>query len=366
MGLGHLAPSLVANYYNKSLSWNQGKLDVVINLKGVGGIYDSFQNSPELLPFVERALVRSTEAQIERQISAYPFQTETSIADWHYRAGQAYTDARTLVQLLMQNVSRNGSMLLNLTQHGRGDLDPEAVRIARDLGAWLEVNGEAVYGSRPFEVQGDSAVAYTRNQGSVYATIFSWTGAPISLPALRAGGATLGDVSKVELLGSSIAIAFVQDRQGLTVTPRGAAQPLSGIANPQLAAGVRVLRITHDRGWINDDDPGCSAPGWVRRANLGSGDFNDDLTTSDTPGAVWSATFTGSSVAVHAPRQVGAGRIEIQVDGRTVASGDLSTSGPRMARQPVAEVSQLTPGRHTISVVNLGPGPVAVDAIAVR
>jgi hypothetical protein len=50
MGLGPLAPPLVANYYNKSLAWNQGEMEVVILLKGVGGRYDSFENSPELLP----------------------------------------------------------------------------------------------------------------------------------------------------------------------------------------------------------------------------------------------------------------------------------------------------------------------------
>ena len=82
MGLGFLAPSLVANYYNKSLNWHQGKMDVVINLKCVGGHYNSFKKNPELIPIVERALVKSSEAIIESEIKAYPFQTETSIADW--------------------------------------------------------------------------------------------------------------------------------------------------------------------------------------------------------------------------------------------------------------------------------------------
>jgi hypothetical protein len=118
---------VIANYYNKSLKWNQGKMDVVINLKGVGGRYNSFQNSPELLPFVDRSLVKSTEAIIESQIMAYPFQTETSIADWHYRAGERYMDAISVIRSLMQNVSRNGTLLLNITQHGRGDLDPQLI-----------------------------------------------------------------------------------------------------------------------------------------------------------------------------------------------------------------------------------------------
>ena len=42
MGLGFLAPQLAANYYNKSMQWNHGKMEVVLNLKGVGGRYNSF------------------------------------------------------------------------------------------------------------------------------------------------------------------------------------------------------------------------------------------------------------------------------------------------------------------------------------
>ena len=93
MGLGSIATTILANYYNKSLTWNQGKMDVVMNMKGVGGQYNSFQNSAALLPYVERALVRSTEATTESQISAYPFQTELDIqgGNWHYMTGAGYT-----------------------------------------------------------------------------------------------------------------------------------------------------------------------------------------------------------------------------------------------------------------------------------
>ena len=366
MGLGFLAPPLVANYYNKSLQWNNGNMDVVINLKGVGGRYDSFQNSPELLPLVDRSLVKSTEAIIESQIMAYPFQTETSIAAWHYQTGQRYTDARSVIRSLMQNVSRNGSMLLNITQHGRGDLDPQLIQICRDVGAWLKINGEAVYASRPFEVLGDNTVCYTRNQGRVYATLLDWQGGPITLKALHARGATLGKVSKVELLGSDLSLTFAQDDQGLTVTPGGSVEPLPGIVNQRLASGCRVLRITHDKGWFNDDDPGAVATGWVRRCNLGTGEFNNDLTTSDTPGDVWRCSFMGSNVAVIAPKEAGAGKIEIQIDGETRATADLSSTGERQAQQVVCDVTGLALGKHAVTIVNRGPEPVAVDAIVVH
>jgi alpha-L-fucosidase len=368
MGLGFLAPPLVANYYNKSLKWNDGKMDVVINLKCIGGRYNSFKNNPELIPIAERALVKSTEADIEPQIMAYPFQTETTIADWHYQAGQRYMDAKRITGLLMQNVSRNGTMLLNLTQHGRGDLDPQVIQIAKDVGAWLKVNGEAVYTSRPFEVcqENTNSICYTRNNGNVYAALMNWTNGPITLKALHAGGATLGKVSKVEMLGSDVPLTFVQDEQGLTVTPGGTAQPLPGITNQSLASACRALRITHDKGWINDDDPGATYPGWIRRCNLGTGDFNNDLTTSETPGDVWSSSFTGSSVSVIAPKELGAGKIEVQIDGQSRATADLSTTGARQAQQVVCEVSGLTAGKHALAIVNRGPGPVAVDALVVR
>ena len=366
MGLGFLAPQLIANYYNKSLQWNQGKMDVVVNLKGVGGRYNSFQNNPELIPLVEHSLVKSSEFIIEPEIMAYPFQTETSISAWHYQSGQEYMDAATIIRLLMENVSRNGTMLLNLTQHGRGDLDSEVIRICKDVGAWLKINGEAVYGSRPFEVFGEDSVFYTRNKGNVYAAVLNWKGGPVTLKALHTNGSTLGTVSKVELLGSDLSVKFVQDEEGLTITPIGSLQALSGITDRLLASEYRVLRITHDKGWINDDDPGALAPGWTRYCNLKTDDFNNDLTASNTPGDVWSCTFIGSSVSVISPKETGAGKIDIQIDNDIGATVDLSATGVRKAQQMIYEVTDLTPGRHTIKIINRGSGPVSVDALIVR
>jgi len=173
-------------------------------------------------------------------------------------------------------------------------------------------------------------------------------------------------VSKVELLGSDIPMAFVQDDKGLTVTPERLPQILPEITDKSLASKCRVLRITHDKGWINDDDPRAKAPGWLRRCNLGTGDFNNDLTTSDTPGDIWSCSFTGTSVKVIAPKESGSGKMEVQIDAKTRATADLSIIGTRQAKQVVCDISGLTSGKHTISIVNRGSGPVAVDALSVR
>jgi hypothetical protein len=83
-------------------------------------------------------------------------------------------------------------------------------------------------------------------------------------------------------------------------------------------------------------------------------------------GDAWSTSFTGTGVAIYAPKETGAGKIEIQVDGQTTGTVDLSTTGARQAQQLVSEVSGLTSGKHTIRVINRGPGSVAVDAILPR
>jgi len=363
MGLGFLAPPLIANYYNKSMKWNHQKMEVVVNLKGVGGRWNSFENSPQLLPYADRSLVKSTEVFIEPEIMAYPFQTEASIADWHYQKGMKYMSAWKLIQLLMENVSRNGTLLLNLTQHGRGDLDPEAVRICKDVGAWLKVNGAGVYESRPFEVYGGDSVYYTRRGNHVYVFISNWKDSTVTLRALHAGGSTLGRVSKVEMLGSEVQLSFVQNAAGLTLTPAATVLPLPGISDLSLASHFRVLRIFHNKGWINDDDPGAVSPGWSRSCNTGNGDFNNDLTTSNTPGDIWSYPFTGSSISVIAPKQAGAGKIEIIIDGKVRTTKDLSVKGSRLAQQLIYKESGLPPGKHIIKIINRGAGPVSIDAL---
>lgn len=96
---------------------------------------------------------------------------------------------------------------------------------------------------------------------------------------------------------------FVQDENGLTVTPNGVIKSLSNIENKSLEEGIRVLRIEHDKSWFNDDDPSVSVPGCTRICNLGTGDFNNDLTISETPGDVWSCTFSGNNISVIAPKE---------------------------------------------------------------
>ena len=200
----------------------------------------------------------------------------------------------------------------------------------------------------------------------MYATILNWKDSVIILKALHTNGNTIGKISKVELLGSDVKLNFIQDKKGLTITPEETGTALPGIANQSLAAGIRVLRITHSKGWFNDDDPGVIAPGWFRQSNLGTGDFNNDLTVSDTSGDVWTSSFVGKSISVIAPKEAGAGKIEIKIDGKALGTVSLSTDGDRKPQQMVFQKNGLTKGKHFISIINRGSGKVAVDALHIQ
>jgi hypothetical protein len=215
-------------------------------------------------------------------------------------------------------------------------------------------------------VYGEDSVRYTRNNGNVYATVLNWKDSTNNLKALHTNGSTIGKISKVELLGSDVALNFVQDEKGLTITPAKASSPLVGISNQSLASGTRVLRITHDKSWFNDDDPGAVYPGWYRQCNLGTGDFNNDLTISETPGDVWTSSFTGKSISVITPKEKGAGKIEIKIDGKSKALVDLSVTGARKAQQVVYEANGLINGKHSVNIINRGNGKVAVDALIIK
>ncbi len=356
MGLGFLAPQLVANYYNKSLVWNHGKMDVVINLKCIGGKYNSFKEHPELIPLVEESLVKSDEGLNETDIMAYPFQTETSIADWHYRTGQKYLTSKDIVKLLVENVCRNGALLLNLTQHGDGHLDEEVIQTAREVGAWLKINGEAIYGSRPYEVYGEGDARYTRSGGFIYVTLLRWPeNNVITLRALRTGGATIGRVSNVSIPGSSLPLTFLQDAGGLKITAKD--QPAPALAY--------VLKISQDKTWINDDDPGVNYTGWAHRCNLNAADFNNDLHLTKVKGDACTLHFNGRGICVIAPKDPNYGAFEVFIDGKSYGAANLKKTGQHEAQCPVFTINNLTGKQHLLKLVSLSTATVAVDAFKI-
>ncbi len=171
---------------------------------------------------------------IDRAI-AYPW---CYVNDKKYRDGADY-HVRSLVDV----VSRGGIFLLSLTPKGDGSIPPEEQEIMRGIGRWLKVNGEAIYGTRPWTVyaegptqtrsvkrrkSGESSeqwdwrkpftaadIRFTIKGDVLYAIALAWPADGKLTIGSLAGG--YGDVKKVELLGHSGTLLWTQTDQGLAV-----------------------------------------------------------------------------------------------------------------------------------------------------
>jgi alpha-L-fucosidase len=174
-----------------------------------------------------------------------PWQTDTSISvhSWGYVEHDEYRTAKSLVHQLMDTVAKNGNLLLNVGPKSDGTIPEEARSVLLQIGDWLRVNGEAVYGTRPFAVFGEGPTTapknptaknsdiqtYTaedirfttsRDGGVLYATALGWPAShELTIHTLFQGNPYLRTrVCGVHLLGSDSAIDFRQLPDGLHLT----------------------------------------------------------------------------------------------------------------------------------------------------
>jgi alpha-L-fucosidase len=139
---GRWGRSLVAHYYNQSLRWHGGHVDVVYTAKS-----RSECAAGTCVLDVERGVADDIEPQ--------PFQTDTCIGDWHYKREAFYKQPKTVIDLLVDVVSRNGNLLLNIPLPASGMPDDAELKILASITAWMKVNSEAIYATRPWKIFGE-------------------------------------------------------------------------------------------------------------------------------------------------------------------------------------------------------------------
>ncbi|HEX2967936.1 MAG TPA: alpha-L-fucosidase [Bacteroidales bacterium] len=137
---GETGRKLLAHFYNHDIIKNAGKLEAVFTCK--------------YLPS-EGRWVKDVDLSAIDSISSDPWQTEASIGDWYYKAGQQYQGANDIIRMLVDIVSKNGNLLLNVVQTPEGDLDTDVVNILEEISRWTPVNGEGIFGTRPWKVFGE-------------------------------------------------------------------------------------------------------------------------------------------------------------------------------------------------------------------
>ena len=89
------------------------------------------------------------------ELSGEPWQVDTCIGEWFYHARIKYKRPGHVIDILVDTISKNGTLLLNIPQRPDGTIDEQSEWILEELARWFAINGEAVYGTRPWRVAGE-------------------------------------------------------------------------------------------------------------------------------------------------------------------------------------------------------------------
>jgi alpha-L-fucosidase len=257
--LGVAGKRIAAHFYNANRQWHDGDLQAVLNIK-----------APP--PGCRQAIVLDLERGLANKLEALPWQTDTCIGDWHYRRGIRYKSVATVIAMLADIVSKNGNLLLNIPVRGDGSIDDEEVKFLEQMAVWMDVNAEAIFGTRPWQVFGEGPVRtrgghfgedsvrgytaadirFTTKGKTLYAIALGWP--EDGKLVVRVLPAAAGKVTDVRLLGFDGKVAWAQtadDRSAASKGPdEGSAEATGGLVVTVPATKpcehAFVLRITGD------------------------------------------------------------------------------------------------------------------------
>ncbi|MDW7693380.1 alpha-L-fucosidase [Flammeovirgaceae bacterium SG7u.111] len=218
---------IIANYYNQGLKNNQ---EVVLNYKNI-----RYRGAPD------GAAVLDVESGKLDRIRKEAWQTDMSLGGyrWGYTNDYQMREAPAYINDLVDIVSKNGCLLLNVAPNKHGEIPEPQQKILKEIGAWLKVNGEAIYSTRPFDVFGQGPTnakmklhgnshdkgftsddfRYTQKGQNVYAFWLKTDGRKtIELKALGSENRILNDpIISVCLLGGTGNLKWIQQKDELVI-----------------------------------------------------------------------------------------------------------------------------------------------------
>ena len=229
--------TIAAHLYNTSAKAHEGTNQAVMNTKKLTD------------PMHRKCLVWDIERGKSDRIEPFPWQTDTCIGGWHYNRStyerKAYKNAATVVQMLVDIVSKNGNLLLNIPVRGDGSIDDQEVQTLEGVAKWMAVNQECIHGTRPFSIYGEGPAAaanepnrfggvkdapskgyssedirFTTKGRTLYAIAMAWPqDGTLTIKSLAKGSEKYpGEVAQVELLGSDEKPKWERTDAGLVAT----------------------------------------------------------------------------------------------------------------------------------------------------
>jgi alpha-L-fucosidase len=231
---GQTGLDIVAHMYNANASLHGGKTNIVVTAK-------------QLKDNQNTGIVEDIERGYAEGIKEQPWQTCTCIGDWHYDREiykqNRYKTIGQVIHQLVDIVSKNGNLLLSIPVRGDGSIDELEVKFLEEMASWMAVNGEAIYGTRPWKVFGEGPtqvkagmfnegstrftaddIRFTRKGDALYAIILGIPGEKtITIKSLASNSSlTTGNtIAGVSLLGSDASLQWHRTEQGLLVTLPG-------------------------------------------------------------------------------------------------------------------------------------------------
>ena len=252
---------IAADFYNFNMKQHDGKLEAVL----FGKMLSADQ---------QKCLVRDIERGASNKIEAQPWETDTCIGNWHYDRSlyvkNHYKTAKTVIQMLCDIVSKNGDLLLNIPVRGDGSIDDKEQAVLAGIGAWMDVNKECIFGTRPWKVFGEgpasegaahSAQGFNEGKGkpftaadvrfttkgeTLYAIVLGTPQQTLQIKSLGTAAKLLdGPIGGITLLGGGDKVAWAQTADGLTIqAPKTSPNNIAivyKIILSRLADGARVL-----------------------------------------------------------------------------------------------------------------------------
>jgi alpha-L-fucosidase len=192
----------------------------------------------------------------EDAITPYPWLDDTAIGPWFYVAAEKLKTPAYLVGLLADIVAKNGCMLLDIAPMVDGTLPEESVSILRKVGAWLGVNGEAIYGTRPFSVYGEGPtrnvggagfsenndkpftgqdVRYTTKGDALYAIFLGRPERTVTLASVNPQKVTAGGIHDIRVVGTGERVRWHASGDCITLDI-----PASAIERTNLCCALKI------------------------------------------------------------------------------------------------------------------------------
>jgi alpha-L-fucosidase len=215
---------MLSYYYNQAVTKKQ---DVVVTFK-----------SHDL---AEGSAVIDMERSRMAEKKPYPWLTDDSIdwGSWCDVSDPSYKSANRIIDYLIDVISKNGCVLLNVTPKANGEIPQLVQERLLEIGDWLKINGEAVYGTRPWKVYGEGPskvveghlneqvntdntfedIRFTKKGNSLYVFVLDWPTSEVMIRSLGKKAALLDKkVKRLELLGSNAEIKWQITDEAMKIT----------------------------------------------------------------------------------------------------------------------------------------------------